>query len=308
MKSENDEKEFVSLIEDEARVHKDFRMKVKEQVEELKKEVVAPVEKEHTCSDECKCNNCGFQFNKVNILIIILIGLFALGLGSVLGKLYLSDGEECDPCPQTDCKEFAYQLFNRDDIHLNSKRDIDSYFDASFLSFENDARNCFVDSNNCYSLDEFKIAYIMVHNFEGNGIVKYKDLNNEVKKVFEDGIDRNNFYMTMMINSSIVNLICNDDICTYDISGAGATGHSFYKYVINNYNSTGRGFTYVIQEYYVVPGVGGEVDKIYDKAEGTLLYEGNEYEFDYKQYADKLTTYEFKFDSNYKFIESYLVK
>ena len=42
-------------------------------------------------------------------------------------------------------------------------------------------------------------------------------------------ITRNNFYMTMMINTSIVNVICSNDICTYDISVAGATGHSFYK-------------------------------------------------------------------------------
>lgn len=303
MKNGNDEKEFVSLIEDETRVHKDLKTKVKEKIEDKKQEVVIPVEKE--CSNECNCNN---QFNKVNILIIILVGLFALGLGTVLGKLYLNEEKKCDLCPQTKCIEFNYQFFNKDNIHLNSKRNIDSYFDASFSSFENDARNCFVDSNNCYSLDEFKIAYVMVNNFEGNGIVKYKDLNNEVKNVFEDGLTRSNFYMTMMINSSMVNVICSDDICTYDITVAGTTGHSFYKYVINNVNETRNGYTYVIQEYYVVPGVGTELDKIYDKKDGNLLYEGSEFEFDVKQYADKLNTYEFKFNSNYKFIESYLVK
>jgi hypothetical protein len=308
VKSENEEKEFVSLIEDETRVHKDLKMKLREHVEEIKQEVVTPVEKEHSCSEECNCNKCGFQFNKVNVLIIVLIGLFALGLGTVLGELYLNEETECAPCPQTDCKELDYEYFNRDDIHVNTKNDIDSYFDTSFLSIETDVRNCFIDSNNCYSLDEFKIAYVMVHNFEGNGVVKYKDLNNEVRNIFEDGLTRNNFYMTMMINTSIVNVICSNDICTYDISVAGETGHSFYKYVINNYNKTRNGFTYVIQEYYVVPGVGGEVDKIYDKVDGTLLYEGNEYEFDYKQHADKLSTYEFKFNSNYKFVESYLIK
>lgn len=323
MKRENEDKEFVSLIEDETRDYKNLRKELKDKIDEEKKEesvvveekiteVVTPIE-EHSCNcgGECNCNDgcgCGNDFNKTSILIIILVGLFALGLGTVLGKLYLNEEAECDPCPQTKCKELDYQNFNGSDIELNNKKDMEDYLNSSFLSFEKDARTCFIDTNACHSFDEYKVAYVMVHNFEGNGVVKYKDLVHEIKEVFKTGIEREEFSMTMLLQSSIVNVICTNDICTYDISVAGATGHSFYKYVINNYNETRNGFTYVIQEYYVVPGVGGEVDKVYDKEDGTLLYEGNEYEFDYKQHSDKLNTYEFEFNKNFKFIGSKLVK
>lgn len=322
MKRENEDKEFVSLIEDETRVYKDLKNKVKNKINEEKKEsvelfsvenkkettteAVNPVEAHHChCGDDC---NCGMNFNKTTILIIILVGLFALGLGTVFGKLYLNEEKESISCPQTKCKELDYQTFYDGATALNQKSDIENFLNESFLSIEEDARTCFVDTENCYSFDEYKVAYVLVNNFEGTGIVKYKELNREVKKIFDSGIERDSFSMKMMLHSGMVNVICSNDICSYDINIAGATGHSFYKYVVKEVKNTNYGYNYIVAEYYVVPRVGDVPTKIYDKEDGTLLYEGNELEFDYKQHVDKLTTYEFEFNSNFKFVSSKKVK
>lgn len=307
----DDNQEFVSLIEDETRTYKDLKVKVKEKIKN-DQEVVVPIEdkhcncdKDYKCDDNCSCKN---NRSKINILIIILIGLFSLGLGTVLGKLYLNEEKECDICPESNCDELYYERFYGDDISLNSKRDITDFMFLTFLTIENDARNCFTNSESCDSFDDFKIAYVLANKFDGNGIFKFDDLNNEVKKVFASGISYKDSYISMMIKTKNINVICTDEVCTYDISKSNSSGYSTYKYVIEEEKNISNRYTYIIKEYYVVSGFGNQLDKIYDKQDGNLLYEGNEISFDYKQYLDKLNTYEINFNSNYKFVGSKIVK